>query len=166
MEQLAPILDKLAPVWDWLRSAWERLAPGLGDLRPWLDEVIGAAGSLPLWVFAVAAIPPLLALLARSVLGLIITLVLSGLGIVALLRISHPRHDLIMFSAAVVSGFLTVFLARRGRRKVRTLSRDLSTARRESESFRQQYEREVLWRTASDKTSQTPPVVAMPKVAV
>jgi hypothetical protein len=166
MDRLADFWEWLAPVRAWLQGLWERLAPALGDLQPWLDEVIAAANKVPLWAFAVAAIPPLLALLARSVLGFIITLVLAGLGIVALMPISHPRHGWIMFSAAFISALLVVFLARRWRRKVRALARELSAARRETESFREQYEREVLWRTASDKASHTPAVVAMPKVAV
>ena len=166
MDRLAEFWEQLAPVRAWLASLWERLTPALSELNPWADEVVLAAGKLPLWVLVVAAIPPLLALLSRSLLGFVITLLLAGLGIVALLPISHPRHGLIMFGAAVISAFLVLFLARRWRRKVRVLSRELGAARRESESFREQYEREVLWRTASDRASQNAPVATMPKVAV
>jgi hypothetical protein len=166
MDRLAEFWEQLAPVRAWLASLWERLAPALSDLTPWLDEVIAGVGGLPIWVFVVAAIPPLLALLSRSFLGLIITLVLSALAIVALLPLSQPRHGLVMFGAAIFSALLTVFLVRRWRRKVRVLSRDLGAARRERESFREQYEREVLWRTASDKASHDAPVLSMPKVAV
>src|SRR5688500_1130536 len=100
MDRLADFWEQLAPVRAWFASLWERLAPALSDLTPWLDEAIAAAGKLPLWVFVAAAIPPLLALLSRSVLGFIITLLLAGVGIVALLPISHPRHGLIMFGTA------------------------------------------------------------------
>ncbi|HEY7386278.1 MAG TPA: hypothetical protein VH743_21675 [Beijerinckiaceae bacterium] len=166
MDRLADFWEQLGPVRAWFASLWERLAPALSELNPWADEVIAVAGRLPVWVFVVAAIPPVLALLSRSFLGFIITLLLAGLGIVALLPISHPRHGLIMFAAAIVSAFLVLFLARRWRRKVRVLARDLAVARRESESFREQYEREVLWRTASDRAAQDGQVVTMPKVAV
>lgn len=166
MDRLAEFWEQLAPVRAWLASLWDQLAPALSDLNPWADEVMAAAGKLPLWVFVVAAIPPLLALLSRSFLGFLITSLLAGLAIVALLPISHPRHGLIMFGAAVLSAFLVLFLARRWRRKVRVLSRDLGAARRDSETFREQYEREVLWRTASDKAAHPAPIATMPKVAV
>ena len=166
MDRLADFWEQLAPVRAWFASLWERLAPALSELNPWADEVFATAGKLPLWVFVVAAIPPLLALLSRSFLGFIITLLLAGLGIVALLPISHPRHGMIIFAVALISAFLVLFLVRRWRRRVRVLARELASARRESERFREQYEREVLWRTASDRASQNEPVVTMPKVAV
>jgi hypothetical protein len=173
MDQLAAFLDQLSPVWNWLAGLWHRLAPvwdplvvALSNVGPWLNEVIGAMGALPPPVFVVAGVPPLLALLARSVLGLLIAVALALFGVIALLPITNPHHGWLMFFIAWVSALLVPFLALRSRRKVRALSDELEAAMRERETFRERYEREVLWRSATEQASEHPPVVATPKLAV
>jgi sensor domain CHASE-containing protein len=123
------------------------------ELLQSITGMVGRTRAEQLFILGVVAAPCILALLSRSIIALAVAALLLASSITAFQARPDVLHQWSIALAAFAAGCLTCLQAirlRSSRRRMRRAEEERADAQHELEAVREQLQREVYWRTASE----------------